>query len=151
MNKSRALLVLAVFLIVLESVSGCSVYMAAKQPPLKDMNVLSVGTKRDLVLAEFGNPVASGTENDCKYDIFSFTQGYSTGSKAGRAFLHGALDVLTIGIWEAVGTPIETIASGDSVKIKVIYDSNNCITNVVNLASVAPPREELPKDPTISP
>lgn len=133
-------------IISLELVTGCSVYMAAKQPTLKDMSVFGIGTKRDIILAELGNPVASGKDNDAKYDIFSFIQGYTAGSKAGRAFLHGTFDVLTLGLWEVLGTPIESVASGDKVKLKVIYDSNDCVKEVINLAPVVPPISELPQN-----
>lgn len=57
-----------------------------------------------------------------KYEIFSFTQGYSGGVKAGRAFFHGAADVLTLGVWEVVGTPAEAVFDGDKMAYHVRYD-----------------------------
>ena len=38
----------------------------------------------------------------------------------GRAVLHGGLDVLTLGLWEIVGTPIEA-TMGDSYELTVVY------------------------------
>ena len=37
--------------------TGCSVFMAAKQPPKKDLTVLNVGTPRNVLIAELGSPV----------------------------------------------------------------------------------------------
>ena len=45
-------------------------------------------------------------------------------SSAGRAVAHGAMAILTLGIWEVVGTPVE-LATGDHHKLMVFYDQNN--------------------------
>ena len=57
-------------------------------------------------------------------DIFSFVQGYSTANKASRATLHTVGDILTLGLWEVVGTPAEMIADGSDVRAEVLYDKN---------------------------
>lgn len=75
-----------VAIIVASLSSGCAVYMAAHQPDAKDLNVLSVGQPRARLIAELGPPVNSHTIDGVKSDIFSFTQGYSGGAKAGREF-----------------------------------------------------------------
>jgi hypothetical protein len=113
--------------------AGCSVYMAAKQPDAKNIDLLAVGTPRSLMLAEFGMPTVSETRNGRKYEIFKFVNGYSAGAKAGRAVFHGAADVLTLGLWEVVGTPTEGIFSGDEMAFRVRYDSDERIDEVVVL------------------
>lgn len=110
---------------VLLAISGCSVYMAAKQPGAKDLSVLKEGTPRGHVIAELGAPVWSGDKGGSKVDIFAFTQGYSAGAKAGRAFFHGAADFFTLGLWEVVGTPVESVASGTEMKVEVTYDEKD--------------------------
>ena len=60
-----------------------------------------------------------------KVDIFAFTQGYSEGAKAVRAVFHGVADVLTLGLWEVVGTPVEAVADGTAVKVEVCYDEDD--------------------------
>ena len=50
----------------------CSVYMAAKQPEKKDLEVMQVGTPRSRVLAEFGQPVSTEIKDGKKVDVFSF-------------------------------------------------------------------------------
>ncbi len=103
--------------------SGCSVYMAANSEGKKDLGVLTSGTPRDDVLAEFGSPVASIKEADDNYDIFKFTQERSDESNAGRAILYGTAAVLTLGLSEVVATPLEAVA-GDAgeMQIRANYD-----------------------------
>jgi len=110
--------------------SGCSVYMAATQPGKKDTNVLVVGTPRSIVIAELGQPTSIEVKNNKRTDYFSFVQGYSKGTKTGRAVFHGAADVLTLGLWEVVGTPTEAIFSGDKVIYEVIYDKDDKVEKV---------------------
>ena len=87
---------------------GCSVYMAANQPDKKDVSVFNVGTPRTHVIAEAGSPRYTKENADGTLtDTFVFVQGYSSGSKAGRALFHGAADFLTLGLWEVIGTPVE--------------------------------------------
>lgn len=114
--------------------SGCSVFMAAKQPDEKNLDLFKVGTHRDLLLAEFGTPVTSEVRDDGqKHEIFSFQQGYSTGVKTGRALFHGAADVLTIGLWEVVGTPTESVFDGDKMVYSIRYDDKGLVDKVTIL------------------
>lgn len=92
--------------------SGCSVVMASKQPTKKNTQMIQQGISRSMVVAEFGAPVTSEYKNGKRYEIYTFTQGYSTASKIGRAFWHGAADVATVGLWELIGTPAETVFNG---------------------------------------
>lgn len=113
--------------------SGCSVFMAAKQPDLKNVDLFRVGTPRGLLLAEFGPPIHSEVKDGRRTEIFKFVQGYSTGAKAGRAVFHGAADVLTLGLWEVIGTPTEGVFSGDEMAFQVTYDTDDRIAEVVTL------------------
>ena len=71
-------------LILLSSTIGCSVFMAANQPDAKDIDLFKPGTKRELILAEFGTPMNSEINGDGQLEeIYKFTQGYSGGAKAG--------------------------------------------------------------------
>ncbi|MCG8531384.1 MAG: hypothetical protein MI749_12050 [Desulfovibrionales bacterium] len=104
------------------SLSGCAVYMAANQPDKKDLSVLEVGTPRKAVIAELGRPIETWTdETDARHDIYRFRQGYSKGAKTTRAVVHGVADVLTLGVWEVVGTPTETIFDGEIISVEIIY------------------------------
>lgn len=55
--------------------SGCSVFMAAKQPDAKNLDLMKVGTPRAMLLAEFGMPTVSETREGHKYEIFKFVNG----------------------------------------------------------------------------
>ena len=125
---------IAIALTVAATTSGCAVVMAAKQPDYKNVELFKVGTPRGALLGEFGHPVASETKPDgTKCDTFSFTQGYSGGAKAGRAFAHGVADVLTLGLWEVIGTPAEAIFSGSTVGYQTCYDKEERVQTVILL------------------
>ena len=66
-------------------------------------------------------------------EVFRFIQGYSTGAKAGRALFHGAADVVTLGLWEVVGTPAEAVFSGDEMAYQVSYDKDDRVDQVTAL------------------
>ena len=63
-------------------------------------------------------------------DVFNFVQGYSDGANVGRAALHAAADVFTLGLWEVVGTPIEAVADGSEVQVEVVYDDDDKVSEV---------------------
>ena len=107
--------------------------MAANQPDKKDLGVLKSGTPRSAVLGELGTPIETTMRSGAKVDVFAFTQGYSGVEKGGRAVLHGAADVLTLGLWEVVATPLEGYANGTKVSLEVIYDREDRVAKVVPL------------------
>jgi hypothetical protein len=111
--------------------NGCAVYMAANQPDKKDLDVLKVGTPRSLVVAELGPPVQTMTRNGAKVELFSFVQGYTGLEKGGRAVFHGAADVMTLGLWEIVGTPVEgSLANGTKVAVEITYDRDDRVAQI---------------------
>jgi hypothetical protein len=70
-----------------------------------DMAQLRVGATRSEMDKLFGKPKQySPTERRALYD-------YTTGEEGspGRAIAHGVGDVLTLGLWEIVGTPVEAV------------------------------------------
>lgn len=115
------------------SFTGCSVYMAASQPPKKNLAVLRPGTPRSEVLAELGKPSSSRLVNLRRRDWFLFTQGYSKEARVGRAFAHGTIDIATLGLWELAGTPAEVILSGKRMSFEVRYDD---FDNVISVQKV---------------
>lgn len=112
---------------------SCSPYMAATQPDKKDTDLFRVGTPRSVLIAEFGLPTATEEREGKRHDIFAFRQGYSKGAKAGRAIFHAAADVVTIGLWEVVGTPTEGTFDGRDMAYEVSYDEGNRVQSVVPL------------------
>ncbi len=129
--------------------SGCSVYMAAKQPGEKDLSVLKPGNHRSLLIAELGAPVWSGEKEGEKTDVFVFKQGYSAGARTARALFHGTADVFTLGLWEVISTPTEAYFSGSDVKVEVVYDSKELVKTARNLSPA--PVEPETKPSKVSP
>jgi outer membrane protein assembly factor BamE (lipoprotein component of BamABCDE complex) len=125
MKKLSMLCLLSIF------ITGCSVVMATQQPSKKDLSVLTKGVPRSQVVAELGTPLTTEVKDGKRTDVFSVRQGYSTGAKAGRAIFHGVADVLTLGLWEVVGTPVEAVASGSDVKVGVNYDNNDRVADII--------------------
>ncbi|MBK9663871.1 MAG: hypothetical protein IPO71_13305 [Nitrosomonas sp.] len=117
--------------LIMITISGCSVFMAAKQPVKKDISLFEVGVPRTTLIAEYGAPILSEYKNEKKIEIFKFIQGYSTGAKVGRAFFHGAADVVTLGLWELIGIPTEITFSGDELAYLVRYDENDLVDEVI--------------------
>jgi hypothetical protein len=113
--------------------SGCSVYMAAKQPAKKNLTVLKPGTPRSSVLAELGAPRSSRLVDLLRKDWFVFTQGYSKEARAGRAFAHGTLDIATSGLWELAGTPTEALLNGKKMSFEVTYDHLDRVLSVARV------------------
>jgi hypothetical protein len=115
-------------------ISGCSVFMAAKQPPKKNLSLFSPGTPRSLVIAEFGAPIdTKSAKSGEKIEVHKFVQGYSGGAKAARAIFHGAADVFTIGLWEVAATPIEGLANGTEMVYEVKYNSGDKVVEAKSL------------------
>ena len=130
MFKAVKIIALSLSLLAL---SGCAVMKATDQPGAKDLSVLDKNTPRSKVIAELGKPVMSEIQKGQKVDVFNFVQGYSTTAKTARALGHGVADVMTMGLWEVVGTPIEGIANGEINQVEVHYNKAQRVLKVVAL------------------
>jgi len=117
-------------LAILLANAGCAAIKATEQPSKKDFSVLTPGTPRTHVIAELGAPRWSDERNGATTDVFAVKQGYTKTVKAGRALLHGAADVATVGLWEVVGIPVETLADGTDVQVSITYDQAQCVESI---------------------
>lgn len=52
------------------------------------------------------------------------------------------MDILTLGLWEIVGTPVEGF-QGDTKRLSVSYDENDYVTHIGPVA--APPKQPKPE------
>jgi hypothetical protein len=105
--------------------------MASRQPNKKDLSILKPGTPRSIVLTEIGNPVFSETKAPgSRVDFFSFTQGYSKGSRVARTVAHSLEDITTLGLWEIIGTPTEMIFDRKPLRVQINYTSEDRIASV---------------------
>ncbi len=115
---------------LLVGLAGCSVFMAAQLPDKKNLEVLKPGVPRQVILAEMGLPTGYENRNGVRSEVYKFKQGYSQPVKISRAVLHGTADILTFGLWEAVGTPAELAFSGTDTMVLVTYDCNDRVETV---------------------
>jgi len=125
MKKLTLLIVIS-----LPILNSCSVYKAVNQPGKKNLSVLDTGTPRMDVIAELGKPIHTEGPLTDTTDVFSFVQGYGKTTKTSRALLHGTANVFTAGLWEVVGTPVESVADGSEVKVEVNYDKKQNVEKI---------------------
>ena len=112
------------------ALTGCSVFMAAQLPDKKNLEVLTPGVPRPVVLAEMGLPTSYEDRNGVRSEVYKFKQGYSQPARISRAVLHGTADILTFGLWEAVGTPTEYVFSGTETIVLVTYNRDDRVETV---------------------
>src|SRR5713226_6752781 len=105
----RAAVLIAVLAVGSLNVSGCSVYMEATRPTPVNLAQFRADQSRDEVVERLGPPSGAVTESDnTSCDIYHlYTHGYGAGGKVPIALLEGAADVFTLGLAEAVTTPVE--------------------------------------------
>jgi hypothetical protein len=105
--------------------------MAANQHGRKDLTVLTEGTPQATVREELGNPAWNGKDSQgSNVEVFQFVQGYSGGARASRVLWHTAADTFSLGLWELIGTPIESHHSGTKMNVIVTYDEQQRVKSV---------------------
>jgi hypothetical protein len=104
--------------------------MALSGNEQKDTTVFYNGAERSFVHAKVGLPDTAVQDKDGNWiDTYLIVKGNEP--SAGRAIGHGVMDVLTLGLWEAFGTPIEAAAGSEKQSRYVIYyDENQKIQKV---------------------
>jgi hypothetical protein len=101
--------------------SGCSVGMAVAGKETPNLAACRVGATQADIQAELGRPTSSRVlENGDSVCTYAYEVGNDP--SAGRAVLHGGMDVLTFGLWELVGTPAEAM-QGQKYEMTVTYDA----------------------------
>ena len=106
---------------------ACSVGMALKGKPDPNIGVLAVGQDRGIVILNLGQPTQTLATETGRTDIFRLERGNE--ASTGRAIGHAAMDVLTLGTWEIIGTPVEGF-SGDKFTVTIEYDEAEKVTKV---------------------
>ncbi|MBN9413181.1 MAG: hypothetical protein J0H12_04575 [Candidatus Paracaedimonas acanthamoebae] len=123
--KKKPLLLITLSLLTLE---GCSVGMALNGEKEPDLSVIRQGITKTEVDIQLGDPVSvEALDKGWKKCIYSYSVGDE--SSAGRAIGHGVMDVLTLGIWEVVGTPIEGFR-GDKYQLALTFDENDRVVDL---------------------
>lgn len=113
--------------------TGCAAQMALQQPLAKDVSVLNVGTGRDRVIAEFGQPVWTDSGEGRYVDLHVYTQGYPDHIKKVRAAWHTFGDLASFGLWELAGIPLERWLNGTDYAVEISYDSAGSVQSVTEM------------------
>ncbi len=124
MNKCRFL----VCALLVGLLAGCSVGMALSGSETPDLSIIKIGTLRDDVELHFGEPAeVEQLEGGAELATYIFEVGNDP--SATRAVGHAVLDVASLGLWEAIGTPIEAYASEER-KLLITYNKFDLIKSV---------------------
>ena len=105
------------------AVSGCSIGMAMSGKKAPDLAVVKTDAYRQDIELQLGPPVqASSNDLGGVTAVYDYEVGNEP--SAGRAIGHGVADLLTLGAWELVGTPVEAV-QGDKYRLTIAYDKDN--------------------------
>ena len=108
--------------------SGCSVGMALSGSQNPDLGAVRTGATRGEVELHLGSPIRSALlDNGHRADLYEYEVGNEP--SAGRAAGHAVMDVLTLGVWEIVGTPIEGV-QGEKYNATIVYDENDKVVDL---------------------
>lgn len=131
---------LPLILILCLASTGCSVGMAMSGKKEPQLGAIRVGATRGEVEMHLGPPLEIREENGNRIDLYEYEIGNEP--SAGRAIGHGVMDVLTFGLWEVIGTPVEAI-QGEKKRLLISYDDKNIVTNV---GAIAVPKKTRPSE-----
>ena len=110
------------------ALSGCSVGMALSGSQNPDLGAVRTGASRGEIELHLGSPIKSALlEDGRRADIYEYEIGNEP--SAGRAAGHAVMDVLTLGVWEIVGTPIEGV-QGEKYHATVVYDDDDRVVDL---------------------
>ena len=119
----KRLAVSAAAFCALSALTGCSIGMALSGNEEPDLGAFGVGSTRGEVELHLGSPVSSASNPDgARTDVYEYELGNEP--SAGRAIGHGIMDVMTLGIWEVIGTPIEGV-QGEKRRITITYGTDD--------------------------
>jgi len=111
--------------------SACSVGMALNGKNDPDLSVVKTNMSRKDIEFQLGMPIKVETaSNGQTTAMYEFEVGRE--ASTGRAVAHGVMDVLTLGIWEFVGTPVEVLKGGKN-HLVATYDKNERLISATYL------------------
>ena len=124
MKKLFLLILISIFLL-----PSCSVYMASQKEGA-DVNEISQCKTRACILSKGATPFDDKKDENGVLLSEDYNVQKPTGS-TGRAVMHGLLDLVTLGIWEVAGTPIEGHKGKKEIyPIRVYYTDGDKIERV---------------------
>jgi hypothetical protein len=103
--------------------------MAAAGDEEPNLSNIRKGASRGEIELALGQPVSLATQKDGG-TVATYEYILGNEPSAGRAVGHAVMDLLTLGGWEIIGTPVEAMNQGDKVKVTVMYDNAGNATQV---------------------
>jgi hypothetical protein len=126
--SSRRVLVALLTASICVPLQACSVGMAMSGSENPDLGAIRVGATRGEVELHLGSAIKTTPLPDGgRADVYQYEIGNEP--SAGRAVGHGVMDVLTLGIWEIVGTPIEAV-QGETYHATISYDEADRVADI---------------------
>ena len=107
--------------------------MSASRSTYKgDPAMFQVGADRNLLESTFGSPnMTASLEGGKTKVIYKIDpDAHREGSKAAAVAGHVVMDVLTLGLWEAVGTPLELAAQDKFTSYILVYGPDQKVQSV---------------------
>lgn len=124
----RQISLLSALALVALLLQGCSVGMAMSGKKTPELGAVRTGATRGEIELQLGSPVKTVTNADgTRDDLYKYEVGNDP--SAGRAAFHGVMDVLTLGLWEVAGTPIEAL-QGESHQLIIHYSADDRVLSV---------------------
>lgn len=131
MKKHTMMFTIAFSLAVVLTGNGCAVYTLATAPDRTEAGSVKADMYRAEVIAEFGQPAASGKDDfDRDFDAFSFKTGSTGTAKLIRGLWYGLTDLVSLGVMELLWTPIEAVTQSGRITAKTTYDSRGKVIDV---------------------
>jgi hypothetical protein len=110
------------------NLASCSVGMAMHGKEDVNLSSITVGQDRSIVVMNLGQPQKTNANEHGRVDTYLVERGNAP--SIGRAVGHAAMDVLTLGAWEIIGTPIEGFA-GEEFTLTIEYGADDKLKTVV--------------------
>ncbi len=130
-SRFRKVLPWIVMAAAVPALSACSVGMAMSGEEDPNVGVIQTGSTRLDVERELGAPHSSRVLDDNGLEaIYRYELGNEPST--GRAVAWGALDVLTLGLWEVIGTPIEA-TQGDEYEVTIVYNADGIVQSITTV------------------
>ena len=108
--------------------AGCSVGMALSGDKDPDIGAVRIGSTRGEAEMHLGSPVRTNAgAGGSRLDVYEYEIGNEP--SGGRAVAHGVMDVLTLGLWEIAGTPIEAV-QGEKYEATLTYDEQDRVIDI---------------------
>lgn len=126
---------IALLVVLMISLSGCSVFMAATSHPEPDITILAQGQTRAVIEKELGKPIQNIREGTGDRATYQFITGDKPDYR--RAAVYALLTGVTLGASELVTSPIEAL-QGQRHVVEVFYDTRGRVRSFRHTVNDAP-------------